>query len=59
MLPPHTTHVTQLNDVALAGATKAEFSDIFYNLLRDETNYIPGNKSATLRKLAVQAFVEA
>ena len=59
VLPSHTTHVTQLYDVALAGATKAEFTDIFYKLLRDESKYVTGNNSATLRKFSVQAFVEA
>ena len=59
VLPSHTTHVLQLFDVGLAGVLKTKFTNIFMEFLRNGKYYVPNNNRATMRKVAVEAFVEA
>ena len=59
VLPSHTTHVLQLFDVGIAGALKERFTREFAKNLKNKNYYIAGNDRATMRKAAVDAFVEA
>ena len=64
ILPSHTSHVSQLFDVALASPLKRAFTDLFYQLINNGTNKVierngNENHAATLRKCAVEAFLQA
>ena len=59
VLPSHTTHVLQLFDIGLAGALKEKFTREFHKNLKKKENYIPHNDRATIRKIAIDSFVEA
>ena len=59
ILPPHTTHVMQMFDVGLAGALKKRFTQYFNDYTKDEKYYIPQNNTATMRRIAIEAFMHA
>ena len=59
VLPSHTTHVLQLFDVGLAGALKEKFTNNFFRYMKEKEYYVPGNNSATMRKMSITAFVDA
>ena len=59
VLPSHTTHVLQFFDIGLAAPLKQKFSMIFARNMKNETMFIEGNLNASLRKIAIESFVEA
>ena len=59
VLPAHCTHILQLFDVSLALPLKKAFTTLFQDKLKLREYMIPGNIAATLRKIAVESFVEA
>ena len=59
ILPSHCTHAIQLFDVGLAGSLKERFTVIFYRNLKNEEMYVPSNLSASIRRIAVESFIEA
>ena len=64
VLPSHTSHVSQLFDVALASPLKRAFTDILYQLINSGMNRVVDrngreNHAATLRKCCVEAFLQA
>ena len=59
ILPAHTTHVLQLFDVGLASPLKSRFTQIFQSMLKKKENYVENNITASMRKIAIEAFIEA
>ena len=59
VLPSHTTHILQFFDVSIASPLKKEFTDLFVAMLKAARNYNQENMSAVMRKVALEAFLEA
>ena len=59
VLPSHTTHVMQMFDVGLAGALKNRFTQHFNANCKDKHFYVPNNNAASMRRIAVDAFIQA
>ena len=49
----------QLFDVGLASPLKTKFTRHFVKKLHDKTYYVRGNDRATIRKIAIDSFIEA
>ena len=49
----------QMFDVGLAAALKRRFTQNFHAYLKDKNYYIQGNNNATMRNIAVSAFIDA
>ena len=59
ILPASTSHVLQLFDVGLASPLKRRFSQIYHALSQKSEKVIRDNHAATVRKLAIEAFLDA
>ena len=59
VLPGHTTHVLNLFDVGLTGPLKDKFGKNLNRLKNDTTMFSEASEQANLRKIVVQAFIDA
>ena len=58
-LPGHVTHIMQLFDVGLASPLKNLYSQILKDYIKLRHGLIEGNMTATLRRISVEAIIEA